>query len=192
MCTSLKTAVATGIKGLHLRGLCVNPKGGCQPLARWAKEGPRRLTASLQPQRFARCPASLPSCYLCLHTQDSILALRPCWEDRGLPQSLSLSLSVLLQGPSTSSRNTAATVTWWTTCTGTNTPSCSDTPTSIVRPVQSSTATPCQWGSPYPGMREAAPSECLPSIGALLVQEPKMWVWTLEQSLVRANTLTRQ
>lgn len=98
---------------------------------------------------------------------------RPCPESVPEP--------VPLQGPSTSSQNTAATVTWWTTCTATSTPSCSATPTSTARPVPSSTAMPCRWGSPYPGMREAAPSECLPSMWVFLVQEPKMRMQALGQ-----------
>lgn len=93
------------------------------------------------------------------------------------PSSESVPEPVLLQGPSTLSRNTAVTVTWWTTCTETNTPSCNDTPTSIVHPALSSTATPCRWGSPYPGMGEAAPSECLPSIWELLVPRCKCGPW---------------
>lgn len=158
----------------HLRGLHVNPKGGCcEPLARWAEEGPGRLIAySHRGQREDSGLPSLPS--VSPHPRLLIGLVATLGRMRPLPESVPE--PVLLQGPSTSSPNTAATVTWWTTCTATSTPSCSAIPTSHAHPVLSSTAMPCQWGSPYPGMREGAPSEYLPSIWALVFRSTKMRV----------------
>lgn len=201
MCISLKTVATTDVIGLlymlspqrHLRGLRVNPRGGCHPLARWAKEGPWRLTACLQPQRQGNNPglqgagisAILPSVSPHPRLYIGFVAML----GRLRPSSESVPEPVLLQGPSTSSRNTAAMVTWWTICTATNTPSCSDTPTSIVRPVPNSTAMPCRWGSLFPGRREAAPVNACQAYGHSLSGIPRLQVWALGQSLPREPAL---
>lgn len=202
MCISLKTtATIDSIGLLHAepskasQGSSCQPQGWVHPPARWAKEGPWRLTACLQPQRQRNNPglqgAGTSAILLSVSPYPRLYISFVAMLGRPRPSSESVPEPVLLQGPSTSSRNTAATVTWWIICTATNTPSCSDTPTSIVRPVLSSTATPCLWGSPYPGIREAAPVNACQAYGHSLSRSPRLQVWALGQSLLRASTLTR-
>lgn len=84
--------------------------------------------------------------------------MAPCQPPTGKPVASlgTVPAPVPLQGPSTSSLNTAAMVTWGTTCTAISTPSCSAALTSAARPAPSCTATPCQPASPCPGTRRQA------------------------------------
>lgn len=169
------------------------PGVGVIPWPGGQRQDPGDLTACLQPQRQGNNPglqgAGISAILLSVSPHLRFYIGFVAMLGRLRPSSEPVPEPVLLQGPSTSSQNTAAMVTWWTICTATNTPSCSDTPTSIVRPVPNSTAMPCRWGSLFPGRREAAPVNACQAYGHSLSRIPRLQVWALGQSLPREPAL---